>query len=92
MIVSNNSIQNVTKAYSDQTKVSKKIKSESSSTTQSPDEVILSSQAQEFGGIISKLQALPDVRADKVSDLGDQVAAGSYHVAAYDIAGRMLSE
>ena len=92
MIVSNNSIQGVTKAYGDQAKLSKKTKTESSSATQQPDEVILSAQAQEFGGMINKLQSLPDVRTDKVNDLSAQVATGSYHVDAYAIAGRMLSQ
>lgn len=93
MIVSTNIIQNAAKVYGDQGKLSQTVKNDKTKTvaTQSPDEVILSTNAQEFGGMISKLQSLPDVRADKVNALSDQVAQGSYHVDAYEIASSMLS-
>jgi negative regulator of flagellin synthesis FlgM len=91
MIISNNQIQQVAKAYGDQTKLSKSTKSGRTAATQRPDEVILSASAQEFGGLIRKLQALPDVRADVVGVLSDQITQGSYHVAAYEIAGKMVS-
>jgi negative regulator of flagellin synthesis FlgM len=91
MIVSNNKIQQVANVYGSQAKLSKPTKNSTSSAVSHPDEVILSASAQEFGTMMSKLQSIPDVRADKVSALNDQVATGSYHVDAYEIAAKMLA-
>ncbi|MDR3560115.1 MAG: flagellar biosynthesis anti-sigma factor FlgM [Negativicutes bacterium] len=90
MIISGNQIQNIMKVYADQNKVTKSAKSQGSSPTSKKDEVVLSTQAQEFGQIYQALKAMPDVRADKVQDVSDRIAQGNYSVEAKDVAEKML--
>lgn len=92
MIISTNPIQQAAKVYSDTKKALKTAKTNATSVTQNPDEVVLSTNAQEFGGLLRKLQSLPDVRQTKVQDLSASVAQGSYHVDAYAIADKMVSK
>ena len=89
MIISGSQIQNIMKAYSEN-KVAKSGKTQESSSTGKSDEVILSSQAQEFGQIYQALKAAPDVRNDKVAEISDRIAQGSYSVEAKDVAEKML--
>lgn len=91
MIISGNQIQSVTKLYRDQTTLGKtKNNSKTSGVQQSPDEVVLSAQSQEFGKYLQKLQGLPDVRDQEVSRLSKQVEGGTYQVDALTLAGRLL--
>lgn len=85
-----NKIQNIFKAYGEQSKVNKTSKTEKSSPAMKKDEVILSSQAQATSQIYQGIYNVPDVREDKVKELSERIAAGKYHVDAKDIAEKML--
>ena len=85
-----NKIQNVFKAYSEQSKIAKIGKPEKVSPTMQKDEVILSSQAQGVSSVYPGLYSLPEVREDRVRDLSQRIAAGTYHVDARDIVDTML--
>ncbi|MBU2699142.1 negative regulator of flagellin synthesis FlgM [Sporomusaceae bacterium BoRhaA] len=92
MIISTNQIQQATKVYGDTQKALKTAKKDSKTVqTQGSDEVILSTNAQEFGDLLRKLQALPDVRETKVQVLQDQVAQGTYKVDSYAIADKITA-
>jgi negative regulator of flagellin synthesis FlgM len=91
MIISGKQVQSVLQTYADQNKV---LKNKSEKTEfiprQKQDEVILSTGAQEFGQILQNLKDISDVREDKVQELSAQVANGTYHVEAKDIADKMI--
>lgn len=92
MIISTNPIQQAAKAYSDTKKPLKTAKTDALVMNLPADKVVLSTNAQEFGGMLRKLQSLSDVRQAKVQDISNRVAQGSYHVDAYAIADKMLSK
>lgn len=85
-----NKIQNVFKAYSEQSKTAKVSKTEKVSPSMQKDEVILSSQAQGVSALYPGLYTLSEVREDKVKDLSERIATGTYHVNARDIVDTML--
>lgn len=85
-----NKIQNIFKAYGEQSKVNKADKTEKTSPAMKKDEVILSSQTQAASQIYQGIYNIPEVREDKVKELSERIAAGTYHVDAKDIAERML--
>ena len=56
------------------------------------DRVQLSPQAQEMQRALDAVAAQPDVRAERVAELRQQVADGTYEVDARAIASRMVRE
>lgn len=90
MIISGKQVQNILKAYGDQSKVAKNTKSEKTSPVQKRDEVILSTEAKEFGQILQALKKLPDVREDKVNELAKKIESGNYTVESKDIAEKLV--
>jgi negative regulator of flagellin synthesis FlgM len=65
------------------------------STTQSSDRedsFELSSETQEFLRIRKLVDAIPDVRHDRVEQLKQEIARGTYNVPAKDIAEAILNE
>lgn len=85
-----NKIHNIFKAYGEQNKVNKAVKTEKASPAMKKDEVILSSQTQAAAHIYQGIYSLPEVREDRVKELSERIAAGNYHVDAKDIAEKML--
>ena len=85
-----NKIQNIFKAYGEQSKVNKADKTGKTSPAMKKDEVILSSQTQAAAQIYQGIYNIPEVREDKVKELSERIAAGTYHVDARDIAEKML--
>lgn len=89
MIISGKQIQNILKAYGD----SKPVKNTSTPKTgsnQQKDEVVLSSQAQEFAQILQNIKNMSDVREDKVKELTERISSGEYHIEAKDVAEKMI--
>ncbi len=84
-------IQNITKIYGEQTKTAKGAKSQATSASQRPDEVILSSQAQEVSQYLRKLKGMSDVREDTVQQLSEQIADGKYKVDSRELAERIIA-
>ncbi|WP_425058509.1 hypothetical protein SCACP_31640 [Sporomusa carbonis] len=84
-------IQNIAKVYGEQTKTAKISKNQGAGSSQRPDEVILSSQAQELSQIVRTIKGLPDVRDDKVQDLSERIASGEYKVNAKELAERIIA-
>lgn len=89
MIISGKQIQNILKAYGDNKPV-KNTKAEKMAATQQKDEVVLSTQAQEFAHILQKIKNMPDVREEKVQELTQRIQSGEYHVEAKDVADKMI--
>lgn len=56
------------------------------------DSFELSSATQEFLRVRKLADAVPDVRHDRVEQLKQQIAEGTYHVLASDIAEAILDE
>lgn len=90
MIISGKQVQGIVKVYGEQNKLNKGIKQEKSDSAQSQDEVILSTNAQEFGQYLSSLQSMSGVRQDKVKDLSERIQSGTYEVDARAVAEKML--
>lgn len=92
MIISGSGkVQSVLKTYADQVKTNKSNTGRDSiGSRQASDEVVLSPQAQNFAQFLQAAGAAADVRTDKVTDLSNRIASGSYHVAAQDIAAKIL--
>lgn len=96
MIISSNKIQSVLKAYAEQNSAAKSANTDKGKSTQQPDQVILSPGVQEFGPMLQRIIAMPDVRQDKVNELSAKIEAGNYQVNSKDVAekiiGRTLSD
>lgn len=90
MIVSGSQIQKALKLYGEQSKVSKNANADKANASQKKDEVILSSEAQGFRQILEKMNTIPDVRQERVSDLSAQISSGEYKVTSSEIAEKML--
>ncbi len=58
---------------------------------QQPDAIELSGEVQSFGDILQKLQAMDDVRMERVEALSARAQAGTYAPASADIAAKMLA-
>ena len=92
MFIAKTAMQQVLKTYQDQNKSKQVATTTKSSLSAQPDQVILSAQAQDFGQLMQQVKATPDVRPDKVEQLSQSIADGTYFVSGYDIAGKMLDQ
>ena len=92
MFIAKTAMQQVLKTYQDQNKSKQVATTTKSSLSAQPDQVILSSQAQDFGQLMQQVKATPDVRQDKVEQLSQSILDGTYFVSGYDIAGKMLDQ
>ena len=90
MFIAKTAMQQILKAYQDPNKGKQVSAAKKSSPASQPDEVILSTQAQDFGQLMQQVKTTPDVRQDKVEQLSQSIANGTYYVSGYDIAGKML--
>jgi negative regulator of flagellin synthesis FlgM len=54
------------------------------------DRVELSANGTEIERLKKSMQVVPDIRSDRVAQLKEQIAAGSYHVDGKVVAARML--
>lgn len=84
-------IQNVAKIYGEQTKTSKSSKGQVAGTTQQPDEVILSSQAQEVSQYVRTIKGMSEVRDEVVNELSEKIASGEYKVDSRELADRIIA-
>ena len=91
MITPSQGVKGAVKAYGDQNKIGKNDKVEKTASKQQPaDEVVLSSQAQEFRQYLQKIKAMPEVREEVVKELTDKIAAGNYQVDSQAVAEKIL--
>jgi len=56
------------------------------------DRVLLSPMAKEIQMAKSQLQGIPDVRAEKVTEIKNQISQGTYPVSSEKIAHRLMGE
>ena len=84
-------IQNIAKIYGEQTKPSKSSKNQAAGAAQQPDEVILSSQAQEVSQHLRTIKGMSEVREDKVQELSEKIASGEYKVDSRELADRIIA-
>ena len=56
------------------------------------DRLQLSDQASKVGKLVDQIKELPDVRADKVNDLREQISSGDYNPSSEDIADAILKQ
>jgi negative regulator of flagellin synthesis FlgM len=84
-------IQNITKIYGEQTKTAKSSKNMAAGSTQQPDEVILSSQAQEVSPYLRAIKGMSEVRDEVVHDLSAKIESGEYKVDSRDLADRIIA-
>ncbi|NLK07675.1 MAG: flagellar biosynthesis anti-sigma factor FlgM [Firmicutes bacterium] len=89
MKISSQQVQLITKLYQEQ-----KARSHSGPKTapeQSGDKVIISDASQEIQKAMTKLAALPDVRAEKVAELKNAIQTDAYRVSPRDVAEKFLA-
>ncbi|EGO62276.1 flagellar biosynthesis anti-sigma factor FlgM [Acetonema longum] len=90
MIISGKQVQDVLKVYTEQTSGKTKSPGRSNPVSGKRDEVVLSSKAHEFGSVLQALQALPEVRPERVKEISAKIADGKYQVSAEQIADKMI--
>ena len=56
------------------------------------DTLSFSSQAAEVGKLVDQLKELPEIRADRVKGLSEQIAAGDYEPSSDSIADAILKD
>jgi flagellar biosynthesis anti-sigma factor FlgM len=56
------------------------------------DTVVISDAAKRIQEVQKQIQAIPDVRADKVAEIRNQIESGTYQINADQIAGKMIKE
>ena len=56
------------------------------------DTVVISDAAKRIQEAQKQIQAIPDVRADKVAEIRNQIENGTYQINADQIAGKMIKE
>jgi negative regulator of flagellin synthesis FlgM len=84
-------IQNIAKIYGEQTKTAKSSQSQATGSTQKPDEVILSSQAQEVSHYVRAIKGMSEVRDEVVNELSEKIANGEYKVDSRELADRIIA-
>ncbi len=83
------------KAYTSQTarfRGKEKASGNQSASGSCNDRVFLSPMAQEIQRTESQLQEIPDVRIEKVTEIKNQIAQGTYSVSSEKIAYRLMGE
>ncbi len=58
----------------------------------SEDKLDISSRASEVGRLVDQIKAMPDVRAERIAELREKIAAGDYEPTSDDIAAAMLDD
>ncbi len=85
-------VQNTEQVKQAQNEVSRAGKQVPEQTRSRGDRVELSSTAREMKQIESVLKSTPDVRADKVKAIKEQIEAGTYQVDSKKVANAMLAD
>ena len=55
------------------------------------DEVSISEKVKDVSEMTRTLKEMPDVRADKVADLKERIANGTYNISGKDIASKIIN-
>jgi negative regulator of flagellin synthesis FlgM len=55
------------------------------------DAVSISEKGKDVSEMTRTLKEMPDVRADKIADLKERIAAGTYNVSGKDIASKIIN-
>ena len=55
------------------------------------DEVSISEKGKDVSEMTRTLKDMPDVRADKVADLKERIANGTYNISGKDIASKIIN-
>lgn len=85
-----NQLPEVKEAYLRQ--AAEKPQVEKNAPQQRDDSVRISSRAKEVQKITAEVKKAPDVREEKVRQMQEQLASGTYNVRGEAVAGKMLKE
>lgn len=86
-----NNVKNILKVYGENTPL-KSVKKNAKETAYLPDEVVLSTQAQNFRQVLQLAeQNRNEVRMEKVKSIAKQIDQGTYSIDARLIAEKMLN-
>ncbi len=88
-MIINNNLQGIASVYANHRSTNKVAHTERDEVRS--DEIHISTKAQNASEMLKKLNAMDDVRSDRVAELENMIAAGNYHVSSYDLASRMLN-
>lgn len=55
------------------------------------DNVTISEKGKDVSEITRTLKSMPEVRADKIADLKERIANGTYNVSARDVAAKIVN-
>lgn len=90
MKISRGQIQNVIKAYSQQPPSSKPIKEKKGLPPVKEDQVVISQRAREMNLAREAATRAPEVREEKVEEIKNSLATGTYNVSGEEIAEKIL--
>jgi negative regulator of flagellin synthesis FlgM len=96
MEITNNNQANSINAYVKQVQVQPKTEPAGEKDAQpqglKTDTVVISDAAKRIQEAQKQIQTIPDVRADKVAEIRNQIESGTYEIKADEIAGKMIKE
>lgn len=90
MIISRSQVQNLLKIYNKDAKFSNKVQ-DVKSKTMGKDELAISKESKIKQKAFQAARQAEDVRQDKVDDLREQIASGTYTIADEEVAEKMIS-
>lgn len=91
MIISNNQVQNILKTYSKQLNNNKVNQTESSKKVGKTDNLAISSESKIKQKVMQAIKNTDEIRADKINELKEQVATGTYTISDDEVAEKMIT-
>ncbi|WP_079907177.1 MULTISPECIES: flagellar biosynthesis anti-sigma factor FlgM [unclassified Carboxydocella] len=90
MIISNQQIQYILKAYGQKPVNKGTVKTGGTAAGEGRDQAQLSPEAKALQAALAAVKEAPEVREEKVAELREAVRSGTYNVSAQEIADKML--
>lgn len=87
-MIINNNIQGIASIYSNHSSNNKVARA--GRDEEKRDEIHISQEGQNVREMVKKMNAMDDVRHDRVTELENLIASGNYHVSSSDLAASML--
>lgn len=80
------------KVYSEQSRAAKSTVQTTKSEARKQDQIELSSRGQELGQVLNQIRQMPDVRTDRLAQLKEQIARGTYRVDSQTLAQDLMGQ
>jgi negative regulator of flagellin synthesis FlgM len=84
-------INSLARVYQEQINISNHNKDKKAKASQAKDEVVLSSRAIEFSHTVKALKNSPEIREEKIREISERIASGTYNVSSDVIADSIMT-